>query len=164
MIEKRKEDHVDICLKENVMAHYNYWNDVHFVHRALPEINFSDIDTRTRLLDKELSAPIIISAITGGYAKAETINRNLAEAASKLGLGLGVGSQRAALEDKSLIGTYSVVKEFDIPLMIGNIGAPQLISQHDSEGLDTETIEEAFDMIDADVLAIHLSCEIVDNF
>jgi isopentenyl-diphosphate delta-isomerase len=157
LIERRKEDHVEICLKEKVKAHYSYWDDINFVHNALPEINFSDIGTTTNVLGKKLSAPIIISAITGGYPKAETINRNLAEAASKLNIGLGVGSQRAALENKSLIGTYSVVKKFDIPLVIGNVGAPQLISQTDSVALDTEKIEEAFDMIDADVLAIHLN-------
>jgi len=157
LIEERKEDHVEICLKEDVKAHYSYWDDIHFVHHALPEINFSDIDTKTNILGKELSAPIIISAITGGYDKAKDINRNLAKAASKLNIGLGVGSQRAALENNSLVGTYSVVKEYDIPLVIGNIGAPQLISQHDTEAIDPEKIQEAFDMIDADVLAIHLN-------
>ncbi|UCG70904.1 MAG: type 2 isopentenyl-diphosphate Delta-isomerase [Thermoplasmata archaeon] len=157
MIENRKEDHVQICLNEDVKAHYNFWDDIHFVHHALPEIDFSDLDTKARILKKNLSAPIIISAITGGYPKAEQINRNLAEAASKLKIGMGVGSQRAALENTKLKETYSVVKEFDIPLVIGNVGAPQLISQEDSERLDTEKIEEAFNMIDADVLAIHLN-------
>lgn len=157
MIEERKEDHVEICLKEDVKAHYSYWDDIHFVHHALPEINFSDVDTKTKIFGKDLSAPIIISAITGGYDKAKDINKNLAEAASKLKIGLGVGSQRAALENNSLVETYSVVKEYDIPLVIGNVGAPQLISQTDSDALDTENIQEAFDMIDADVLAIHLN-------
>ena len=157
LIEERKENHVEICLKEDVKAHYSYWDDIHFVHHALPEINFSEIDTKTNILGKKLSAPIIISAITGGYDKAKDINRNLAKAASKLNIGFGVGSQRAALENKSLIGTYSVIKEYDIPLVIGNIGAPQLISQHDTEAIDPEKIQEAFDMIDADVLAIHLN-------
>jgi len=157
LIEERKEDHVEICLKEDVKAHYSYWDDIHFMHHALPEINFSDVDTKTKIFGKDLSAPIIISAITGGYDKAKDINKNLAEAASKLNIGLGVGSQRAALENNSLVGTYSVVKEYDIPLVIGNVGAPQLISQTDSEVLDTENIQEAFDMIDADVLAIHLN-------
>lgn len=157
MIENRKEDHVNICLNEDVRAHYNFWDDIHFVHHALPEIDFSDIQCDTKVLGKTLAAPIIISAITGGYPKAEMINRNLAEAASKLQIGLGIGSQRAALENEDLKGTYSVIKEFDIPLVIGNIGAPQLISQNDSEALDTEKIEEAFEMVDADVLAVHMN-------
>lgn len=157
MIESRKEDHVKICLNEDVKAHYNYWDDIRFIHHALPEIDFSEIDTRAEVLGKKLSSPIIISAITGGYTKAETINRNLAKAASDLEIGFGVGSQRAGLEDVGLAKTYSVVKDYDIPLVIGNIGAPQLISQHDTEPLDEEKIKEAFNMIDADVLAVHLN-------
>jgi isopentenyl-diphosphate delta-isomerase len=157
LIESRKQDHIDICLNEDVKAHYNYWEDIHFVHQALPEIDFSDLNTKATVLGKELSAPIIISAITGGYPKAEEINRNLAEAASILKIGLGVGSQRAALENKELEKTYSIVKEFKIPLVIGNVGAPQLITQDDSKALSPEKIEEAFEMINCDVLAIHLN-------
>jgi len=157
LITSRKEDHVNICLSQDVKAHYNYWNDIHFEHHALPEINFSEIDTNATVLGKELGAPIIISAITGGYPQAEKINRNLAAAAARFGLGMGVGSQRAALENSTLSKTYSVIKQFDIPLVIGNIGAPQLISQNDSEAIDTKKVEEAFDMIDADCLAVHLN-------
>jgi isopentenyl-diphosphate delta-isomerase len=157
LITSRKEDHVTICLSEDVMAHYNYWDDIHFEHHALPEINFSEIDTRTTVLGKELAAPIIISAITGGYPRAETINRNLAAAAARFGLGMGVGSQRAALENSGLSKTYSVIKQFDIPLVIGNIGAPQLVPQNDSEAIVTQKIDEAFEMIDADCLAVHLN-------
>lgn len=70
---------------------------------------------------------------------------------------MGVGSQRAALENKELESTYSVIKDFDIPLVIANVGAPQLISQNNEECLDSEKIEEAFEMIDADVLAVHMN-------
>ncbi len=157
LITSRKEDHVNICLSEDVNAHYNYWDDIHFEHHALPEINFSEIDTSTTVLGRELAAPIIISAITGGYPQAETINKNLAKAAARFGLGMGVGSQRAALENSSLSKTYSVVKQFDIPLVIGNIGAPQLVPQNDSEAIDIQKVEEAFEMIGAHCLAIHLN-------
>jgi isopentenyl-diphosphate delta-isomerase len=157
MIQNRKEDHVNICLKENVKGHYNFWNDIHLVHNALPEMDFSEIDTKAKVLGKELSAPIIISAMTGGYPDAERINGNIAKAASELGIGMGVGSQRAALENKELAKTYSVVKDFEIPLVIGNIGAPQLISQDGEPPLNLKMIEEAFEMIGADVLAVHMN-------
>jgi isopentenyl-diphosphate delta-isomerase len=157
MIQNRKEDHVNICLKEDVNGHYNFWDDIHFVHQALPEIDFSEIDTKVNVLGMNLAAPIIISAMTGGYPEAENINKNLAEAASRLRIGMGVGSQRAALENRELERTYSVIKEFDIPLVIGNVGAPQLISQKNEDGLDSEKIEAAFEMVDADVLAVHLN-------
>jgi isopentenyl-diphosphate delta-isomerase len=157
MIQSRKEDHVNICLNENVNGHYNFWDDIHFVHQALPEVDFSEIDTKVTVLGMNLAAPIIISAMTGGYPEAENINRNLAEAASKLRIGMGVGSQRAALENKELKRTYSVIKKFDIPLVIANVGAPQLISQNNEESLNLEKIEAAFEMVDADILAVHMN-------
>jgi isopentenyl-diphosphate delta-isomerase len=157
MIQNRKEDHVNICLNEDVKSHYNYWDDIHFIHQALPEMDFAEIETNASVLGKKLSAPIIISAITGGYPKAEIINRNLAEAANRLQIGMGVGSQRAALENRTLESTYSIIKDFDIPLVIGNIGVPQIISQNGGSALDEDKIEEAFDMIDADVLAVHMN-------
>jgi isopentenyl-diphosphate delta-isomerase len=157
MIQNRKEDHVNICLNEDVKGHYNFWDDIQFIHQALPEMDFSEIDTRVEVLGKKLAAPIIFSAITGGYPQAEKINRNLAEAASSLRLGMGVGSQRAALENKELEKTYSVIKDYDIPLVIGNVGAPQLISQNNEKALDSEAVEKAFDMIDADVMAVHMN-------
>ncbi len=157
MIQNRKEDHINICLNEDVKCHYNFWDDIHFVHEALPEMDFSEIDTKARVLGKDLGAPIIISAITGGFPDAQRINENIAKAASQLRIGMGVGSQRAALENKELASTYSVVKDFDIPLVIGNVGAPQLISQKGETVLDSTKIEEAMEMVDADVLAVHLN-------
>jgi isopentenyl-diphosphate delta-isomerase len=115
LIERRKHDHVEIAAKEDLRQDYVYWEDVKLVHNPLPEIDFDEIDTSTTLFGRKLKAPIIISAITGGYGKAEEINRNLAAVAEEFGIAMGVGSQRAALEHPELERTYSVVKEFDIP-------------------------------------------------
>jgi len=158
--EARKCEHIEICLKENVDAEYNYWQDLRFIHNALPEVNLDDIDTSTELFGVKLEAPIVISAITGGTREAEKINENLARAASRLGIALGVGSQRAGLKKKELSSTYSVVKKYDVPFVIANIGAPQLIAQKkDAKKGDIliEEVHEAMDMIDADILAIHLN-------
>ena len=97
------------------------------VHRALPEIDEEDIDTSCRFLGKKLKAPIIISAMTGGHPETKDINVRLAEAAQEVGIALGVGSQRAALEDRRLEDTFSAVRDAapKIPI-IGNIGAVQL--------------------------------------
>lgn len=157
MIEERKNEHIDICLEKDVRAHHNYWDDMELVHDALPEIDFDDINIETELFGTKLNAPIIISGITGGTEAGKKINENLAKAAEKLGTGMGVGSQRAALEHPELSGTYAVVKDHDIPLRIGNIGAPQLIKQKNREALSEGDIEELFLMIDADVLAVHLN-------
>ncbi len=156
-MQERKADHIEICAKENVNADHNYWDDLSFIHNALPEVDLDDIDLSTRLFGKALSAPLIIAAITGGYSGAEKINRNLARAAEKLGIGMGVGSQRPGLKDRSLTSSYEVLREFDIPLKLGNVGAPQIIDQKGDPGLELEDIAHAMEMIDADIIAFHLN-------
>jgi isopentenyl-diphosphate delta-isomerase len=157
LIERRKSDHVEICANEDMGTSYVYWDDVRLVHDALPEIDLDDIDVSITLFGRRLSAPIIISAMTGGYGKARDINRSLAAVAEKFGIGLGVGSQRAALENPELAETYSVIKEFEIPLRIGNLGLPQLVPQGLRAPLTVDDGRAAMDMIDAHVLAIHLN-------
>ncbi len=157
MVMPRKAQHIEICLKENVDSDIDYWDDITLVHDALPELDMDEIDTSIQLFGKKLEAPLVISAITGGFEGAEKINRNLAIGAGKAGIGLGVGSQRAAIEEPEQARTYEVVKGHDVPLLIGNLGAPQLIRQGDKEAFGVEECRTAMYMIDADVLAIHLN-------
>jgi isopentenyl-diphosphate delta-isomerase len=155
-IEQRKADHIDLSLRENIVHEYNYWNDVQLVHNALPEVDLEEIDTRVNFLGSELDFPIIVTAITGGYPRALEINRNLAEACERLKIGMGVGSQRAAIESGDH-SSYSIIKEYEIPLRIANIGAPQLITQKGKKALDQEAIGEALEMIDGHCIAVHLN-------
>jgi isopentenyl-diphosphate delta-isomerase len=155
--QSRKEEHVDICLGQRVQHRRRFWEDVHLVHKALPEVDMQDIDLSLKLFGKELDAPIIVAAMTGGYPGAERINRNLAEAAARCGVGLGLGSQRAALEKPSLARTFAVVRRFDVPLVMGNIGAPQLIVQKGSVAFGFEDVLHAKEMVGADVMAVHLN-------
>jgi isopentenyl diphosphate isomerase/L-lactate dehydrogenase-like FMN-dependent dehydrogenase len=60
-----------------------------FLHRALPELNLSEIDSTVELFGKKLSAPLLISSMTGGAEMAYGINRNLAQAAQKYGIAMG---------------------------------------------------------------------------
>jgi len=149
----RKKEHVDIVMEKNVSHSYNYWDDFLLVHDALPEIDLNEIDTSINIFRKRLNAPIIIAGMTGGFEQAGEINERLAKAAEKYGVAMGVGSQRAGLQDEKLEKTYSVVKNYDIPLRIANIGAPQLLEWDDV----VETSQKAVDMISAHVLAIHLN-------
>jgi isopentenyl-diphosphate Delta-isomerase len=155
-IEKRKSDHIEIALEEQVCSGYRYWDDVKMTHCALPEVDMSEIDTSCRLFGKELAFPLIVTAITGGYSKAEKINRNLAEACQELQIGMGVGSERAAVENGA-DASYTVLKDYDVPLVIGNVGAPQLIKQRRKKSFTIDQVRQAMEMIDADVMAIHLN-------
>jgi isopentenyl-diphosphate delta-isomerase len=150
---KRKQDHIDISKREDVASSYNYWDDVHFVHNALPEIDMDDIDTRWRAFGAVMDAPVVIAGMTGGCADATSLNHRLAGLAERYGIGMGVGSQRVALEDEAAVESYEVVTRFDIPLVLANIGAPQLLEWNDA----AERAARAIEMIDADVLAVHLN-------
>ncbi len=155
-IEGRKADHIDVVLKENVRHVHNHWQEVKLIHNALPEADLDEIDTRVEFLGSKLEHPLIVTAITGGYAQAERINRNLASACERLGIGMGVGSQRLALKNGK-DPSYSVLSEYEIPLRIANIGAPQLIKQGELAPLGNEEANRAIEMIDGHCLAIHLN-------
>ncbi|MDY6986261.1 MAG: type 2 isopentenyl-diphosphate Delta-isomerase [Candidatus Thermoplasmatota archaeon] len=153
---KRKEEHVEIAISQDVQNEHNYWNDLALLHSALPEIDARDIDTGVEFFGKKLSFPFIIAAMTGGYEDAKVINENLARAAEKLKVGFGIGSERAIFK-KDSIRSYSVVKKYDVPVKIANIGAPQLIDQGKERALKVEDLERIIDIIDANFLAIHLN-------
>ncbi len=149
---KRKIEHLDICTRENVESKGNGLDDVELVHRCLPEVNKTDISTKATFLGHGFNAPLMIASMTGGHPGTKDVNANLAMAAEELGLGMGVGSQRAALEDPALEDSYRIVRDKAPHAFIyGNIGAPQL-SQYSIEDL-----ERAVQMIGADAMAIHLN-------
>ncbi|MEM2341469.1 MAG: type 2 isopentenyl-diphosphate Delta-isomerase [Candidatus Bathyarchaeia archaeon] len=154
-IKNRKDEHIRICLERNVEAKEitTGFEDVFFVHRALPEINLSDVKTDTVFLNHRFSAPIIVEGMTGGTEKAMEINAVIAQVVEKLGLGMGVGSQRAALEKPSLERTYRIVREkAPKAFIISNIGGPQIAAEY-----DLKKIKLAVEAIEADALAIHLN-------
>lgn len=153
--ESRKHEHVKIALEKNVSSSHNYWDDIYFRHNALPEINKEKVDLTTTIFKKKIGMPLVISSMTGGYKNAEKINKNLAIAAEKYKIPLGVGSQRAALENKELIKTYDVVKNYDIPLVFANIGASQIVKWGADKTYDYAN--EMVEMIDADVLMVCLN-------
>jgi isopentenyl-diphosphate delta-isomerase len=153
-IKRRKERHLKLSLDENVQSDVGTgFQDVRLIHNALPEINLDEIDTGAEFFGKRLKSPLIFSAITGGTLFAKEINSTLAEVAEVLGLGIGVGSQRIALEDPTLEHTFRVVREkAPSSLVMGNIGCPQL-----SIGWGVEEAERCINMIGADALGIHMN-------
>ncbi len=152
-IEKRKTDHIKINLEKDIRSALTTGLEkYHFIHEALPELNLDDIDTGLTLFGKQLDAPILISSMTGGTLQAGTINRRLAEAAQSTRTAMGVGSQRAALEDKSQAKTFQVRKYASDILLFANIGAVQL-----NYGYGIDHCRRAVDMIQADALYLHLN-------
>jgi isopentenyl-diphosphate delta-isomerase len=152
-IDQRKADHIKINLEKNVDSGLTTGLERYrFTHEALPELQLDQVDTRLRLFDRFLSAPILISSMTGGTAEATTINLRLAEAAQEMGVALGVGSQRAAIERPELSATFQVRRAAPDILLFANLGAVQL-----NYGYGLDQCQRAIEMIQADALYLHLN-------
>jgi isopentenyl-diphosphate delta-isomerase len=155
IVSQRKKEGIEIPLQKNVQArsastHLEY---VKFIHNALPELNFDEIDTSTTFLNTRFGAPIIIDSMTGGTEMASTINSRLARVAEKYGFAMGVGSQRAGLLNDKMADTYGVArKNAPNAFLIANIGGAQL-----AKGLSLDEIQKIIDMIRANALAVHLN-------
>jgi isopentenyl-diphosphate delta-isomerase len=152
--ESRKADHIRIVLGEDVAAKGvgTGFAAYRLPHRALPEIDLAEVDTRTTFLGKPISAPLLISSMTGGAGAAAQINLALAEAAEALGLPMGVGSQRAAVMDARLAETYQVRRVAPRIPLLANLGAVQF-----NYGFGVDECRRAVDMIEADALILHLN-------
>jgi len=153
LLADRKREHLDICLNKDVRSALTTGLERYqLIHDALPEMALEDINTETHLLGHRLSAPILISAMTGGMPRAREINRRLAKAAQELGLAMGVGSQRAGIEDPSLMETYKVRNVAPDILLFANLGAVQL-----NYGYGIRECLLAVESIQADALVLHLN-------
>ena len=148
----RKAEHLQLAEQREMQARQNYFHSYAFEHRALPEIDLAEVDASVSFLGKRLEAPLLISCMTGGTGKAESVNRNLARAAERAGIAVGVGSQRKALETPEQEHTFQVRDEVPTMPLLGNLGAVQL-----NDGYGLAECEAAVEMIDADALAFHLN-------
>ncbi len=147
----RKIDHLKLAATENVEYGDPLFNDVTLIHESAPETNLNDIETGVNFLGKKLKYPFMIVGMTGGIEEAKQINRDLAKVAENLGIGFGVGSQRAMLEKPEVWNTYYVRKEAPRTLVVGNIGLAQL------DDYSIDKILQAVKKIDADALAVHMN-------
>ncbi len=153
ILPSRKADHIRINLEEDVRSSLtNGLENYHFVHRALPEMDLDDVDLSIRLFGKALKAPILISSMTGGTAQAASINQNLAAAAQAAGVAMGIGSQRAGIEQPDLAYTFQVRKVAPDVLLFANLGAVQL-----NYSYTIDHCRRAVEMIEADALILHLN-------
>ncbi len=155
----RKVEHLELCANQDVESHRDEHNlsrtgfdDITMVHNALPDINIQEIDTSTELLGHKLAFPLLIASMTGGHPETRDVNEALAIAAQDMGIGVGVGSQRAALENPAMEDSFRVVRdEAPDAFVFGNLGVAQL-KEYGVEG-----VRQAVDMIDANAMAIHLN-------
>ena len=152
-IERRKADHIEVAAsgRADFRSQGTLLDHVRLVHQSLPELSVREIDLSTQLFGKTLSAPILITGMTGGTPEARQINRDLALAAEEMGVAFGVGSQRAMAEHPELASTYQIRDIAPNVLLIGNLGVVQA-AQYGSV-----RVAELAEAIGADAMAIHLN-------
>lgn len=154
-IEDRKSQHLAIvgAGRGRQSSQLTGFDAIRFLHNALPELAYEAIDTHRRFLGRHLSAPLMVSAMTGGTPEAERINLAIAEACASLGLALAVGSQRIALEGRGAggLGAELRAKAPNVPIL-GNLGAVQL-----RRGMGPDEARRAVEMLEADALMLHLN-------
>ncbi len=152
--DRRKADHIRINLEEDVQFPHltNGFERYRLVHQALPELDLAAVDTGVALLGKRLRAPLLISSMTGGAEAARAINRALAQAAQARGVAMGLGSQRAGLEQTETADTFRVRDVAPDILLFANLGAVQL-----NYGYTVDQCRRAVEMIGADALILHLN-------
>jgi len=151
---KRKYEHLHINLTKDVQfeAVSTGLENYRFIHQALPEIDAASIDLSVSLFGKTLNAPLLLSPMTGGIKQAKRINRNLAQAAQEMGIAMGVGSQRTAIDNPDVVDTFQVREVAPDILLFANLGAVQL-----NYGYGIEECRRAVEMIEADAIILHLN-------
>jgi isopentenyl-diphosphate Delta-isomerase len=151
---QRKAEHIRINLEENVAAKdvSAGWDRYRLAHCALPELDLTAVDLSTSFLGRGLSAPILISSMTGGTEQAALINRRLARAAQATGCAMGLGSIRAAIEDPGVAESFSVRQAAPDVMLLANLGAVQL-----NYGYDVKQCLRAVELVDAQALVLHLN-------
>lgn len=152
-VEKRKVEHLKIQLTQDVeyKNKTTLFEDVFLFHNALPEIDRREVDTSTTFLGKKLSAPYMVSAITGGAKLSAIINRNNAKVCQELGLALGFGSMKAMIVEPTLTYSYQVRDVAPDILLVGNIGA------NDLANFSPKILKETMKKTGIDILAVHLN-------
>ncbi len=150
----RKRRHIDVCLDGDVGYHGLTTGLERYAlpYNALTQTNLADIDLRTEFLGARLRAPILIGAMTGGAKLSGTINRNLATAAQRLGIGMMLGSQRVMLDSalgEQAASSFTVRDMAPDVLLLGNIG----LSQFTKDAVPD--IVRALDRVGANALAVH---------
>ncbi len=150
-METRKRRHIDVCLDGPVeyQTVTTGLERYRLPYNALTQTSLTRLELGTEFLGKRLSAPVLIGAMTGGAELSGTINRNLAAAAQRLGVGMMLGSQRIMFDNDAVAASFAVRDIAPDVLLIGNVGLAQL-----SEPV-MPVLERALDDVGADALAVH---------
>ena len=148
---RRKQDHISLSFKKkNEACGESGFNSLKLLHSALPEMDFSEVDISTRIFNKKLKTPFIVTGMTGGWSGSLEINKKIAEACEKRGWIMGVGSQRRETFDPSAGEEGQAIrKHYPTLTLLGNLGLSQLIQMRVSE------VEKLVHSLKAQAMVVH---------
>ena len=150
---ERKRKHLEACLEGDV-AYQRITTGLErfrLRYHALAGLALAEVDLTTPFLGKNLKAPFLIGAMTGGEALGRRINLALAEAAEALGVGMMLGSGRVVLEKEEALGSFQVRRVAPKALLIANLGLAQL------RRYGREDLVRLVELLEADALAFHVN-------
>lgn len=152
-LNRRKLAHLKACEEAGVDLGRDGFSHWRLIYQALPEIALQDVTTQSSLADRPISAPLIISSMTGGVGEPfVTLNRRLAEAAETLRIPLGLGSMKVLLAHAQAQPSFSVRDIAPSVPIIANLGVVSF-----NYGLGPEEVNAIIDIVRPDVFGFHLN-------
>jgi isopentenyl-diphosphate delta-isomerase len=150
----RKEKHLSICTdpsRFSVEGNHSGFEGVQFIHDALPELSAEEVDPSAEFLGRRIPLPLFISCMTGGSAGGVVANRELAKAAQRLGIPVGMGSIRVLFDSPELFEHFHLkALAPDVPVL-ANVGAVQVRDRRHEELLELAR------RLEVDALVVHLN-------
>ena len=143
---ERKDEHIENYLRSEFRSK-TLLNNVYIEHNALSDVNFDEIDTTIEFLGEKISMPVMVNAMTGGTEISEDINEDLSNICRELNIPMAVGSESIAIKDLEARGSFSLLKDKEDIIKIGNLGLEN----------NLENFEFAKDLIGAKAMQAHLN-------
>lgn len=149
----RKKAHIDLAFQSQVSQ---IQTDTRFYYEPVLASHPTEISFPTPFVGRELNAPLWVSSMTGGTEMAGTINRNLAHACQKFGMGMGLGSCRIVLDSDEYLPDFALRGLIGDKLpFYANLGIAQ-VEELLAQGR-VDKITELVKKLDADGLIIHIN-------
>lgn len=157
---ERKNQHLELCSQQPEQQGPIPFDSINLPHNALPERDFSEIDTHCTFLNQSFPLPLMVSGMTGGSIQGKSINAILAEVCADARIPLGLGSQKIAFTgcqnknefDEKLLADFDLKRQHPNLFLIGNIGAVSL-----NYGVSIDAIARMCDRLKLDAFALHLN-------
>jgi isopentenyl-diphosphate delta-isomerase len=158
--EERKDLHIKNAIQKKMQfKKSNLFEEVELIHNPLVDFELNEIQTKTKFMGKTFSFPLSIRPMTGGTKKSLELNKNIAVACERKGIGFSLGSIKAGLEKKRNKKYFKLRKFCPTVFLEANIGALEL------DKYSAKEIDSFLSEIQADAISVHLNAmqELIQN-